>query len=179
MIVSLVAAVAANGVIGNRGALPWRLPDDMARFRELTMGHAVIMGRSTYETLKKPLRGRRNIVLSRNQGLLIPGCVVVHSPQAAREAAAGPAAAREEEATPDAEVFVIGGAAIYELFLPDAQRLYITWIDVEIPGDTVFPPVDWRAWRVVRETAGQAAAGAPFPHRFVDYEKVPARLRPS
>jgi len=166
VIVSLIAAVAANGVIGDRGALPWRLPDDMARFRGLTTGHAVIMGRSTFESLQKPLRGRRNIVLSRAAGLRIPGCVVVHSRQAAIDAAVADAAAGDEEA------FVIGGAAVYELFLPEAQRLYLTWIDVEVPGDTFFPPVDWRAWRVLRETAGPADPGVLVPHRFVDYERA-------
>jgi dihydrofolate reductase len=158
--ISLIAAVAAHGVIGNRGALPWRLPDDMARFRELTMGHAVIMGRATFASLRKPLRGRRNIVLSRDAGLRIEGCAVVHSRAEAQEAASG-----------DDEAFVIGGASIYELFLPGAHRLYITWIDVAVPGDTVFPTVDWREWRVTREAAGQPKA--PLPYRFVDYERVP------
>ena len=163
MTTSLIAAVAANGVIGNRGALPWRLTDDMARFRDLTMGHAVIMGRATFASLRKPLRGRRNIVLSRDKGLRIEGCAVAHSLAAALEAASG-----------DDEAFVIGGASVYELFLPGAHRLYITWIDVEVPGDTVFPAVDWRAWRVTRETAGPAGPpGGPLPYRFVDYERVP------
>ena len=167
MTTSLIAAVAANGVIGNRGALPWKLPDDMARFRELTMGHAVIMGRSTFESLGKPLRGRRNIVLSRNSALRIEGCIVVHSAREALEAAAvaGVAAA-------DTEAFVIGGAAVYELFLPSADRLYLTWIDVEVHGDTAFPPVDWSAWRVTREASGDAGPQETFPHRFVDYERV-------
>jgi dihydrofolate reductase len=159
--ISLIAAVAANGVIGNRGALPWRLPDDMARFRELTMGHAVIMGRSTFESLRKPLRGRRNIVLSRTVGLRIYGCLVVNSLQGALEAAA------------DDKAFVIGGAAVYELFLPGTHHLYLTWIDAEVTGDTVFPPVDWREWRVIREIAGAPDPGGAFPHRFVDYERVP------
>jgi dihydrofolate reductase len=159
---SLIAAVAANGIIGNRGALPWKLPDDMARFRALTMGHAVIMGRSTFESMGKPLRGRRNIVLSRNAGLQVEGCCVVHSPAEALRAASG-----------DEEPFVIGGASVYAAFLPGAQRLYITWIDVEVPGDTLFPGVDWAAWRVTREIAA-ADKGGPFPHRFVDYERAPA-----
>jgi dihydrofolate reductase len=161
MTISLIAAVAANGMIGNRGALPWRLPDDMARFRQLTMGHVVIMGRSTFESLGKPLQGRRNIVLSRNVGLRIEGCLVAHSPREARKAAAG-----------NGEAFVIGGAAVYELFLPDAHRLHLTWIDVDVPGDTLFPVVDWREWHVTRETAGPSGPGVPFPHRFVDYERV-------
>jgi dihydrofolate reductase len=155
---SLIAAVAANGVIGNRGTLPWRLPDDMSRFRKLTMGHAVIMGRSTFESMGKPLWGRRNIVLSRKVELRIHGCSVVHSAQEVREAAG------------TEEVFVIGGAAVYKLFLPEARRLYLTLIDVNVSGDTLFPEVDWRAWRVVRETL--ADSGAHYPHRFVDYERA-------
>jgi len=163
--ISLIAAVAVNGVIGVRGALPWNLPDDMARFRRLTTGHAVIMGRSTFASLKKPLAGRRNIVLSRDASLRIEGCLVVHSPEEAREAAAGDRAAGENE------VFIIGGAAVYELFLPEANRLYMTWIDVDVTGDARFPAVDWSAWRIVREAAGPAESADEFPHRFVDYER--------
>jgi dihydrofolate reductase len=161
--ISLIAAVAANGVIGNRGALPWRLPDDMARFRRLTMGHAVIMGRATFESMGKPLAGRRNIVLSRDASLRIGGCLVVHSPEEAREAAEGKSAE-------DDETFVIGGAAVYDLFLAEARRLYITWIDVDVPGDAMFPAVDWNAWSITRESAG---AAGELPHRFVDYERKP------
>jgi dihydrofolate reductase len=158
---SLIAAVAANGVIGNRGALPWRLPDDMARFRELTLGHAVIMGRSTFESLGRPLKRRRNVVLSRNDGLQIDGCIVVHSVESARKAVEG-----------DDEAFVIGGAAVYSLFLPTADRLYITWIDAEVPGDTLFPPVDWREWKVIRQSAAPAGETGELPHRFVDYSRA-------
>ena len=165
MTISLIAAVAANGVIGNRGALPWKLPDDMARFRRLTMGHAVIMGRSTFASLRKPLAGRRNIVLSRDAALRIEGCIVAHTREEALEAAARGSAAGDDEA------FVIGGAAIYSLFLAEARRLYVTWIDADVPGDTVFPPVDWSAWSITRETAGPAHTAGTFPHRFVDYER--------
>jgi dihydrofolate reductase len=165
--ISLIAAVAANGVIGNRGALPWKLPDDMARFRRLTMGHAVIMGRSTFASLRKPLAGRRNLVLSRDASLQIAGCLVVHSRAEALEAAETGHAAGGDEA------FVIGGAAVYGLFLPEAHRLYMTWIDAEVTGDAVFPEVDWSAWRITRESAGPAEAGGGLPHRFVDYERLP------
>lgn len=163
MTFSLVAAVAANGVIGNRGALPWKLPDDMSRFRALTMGHVVIMGRSTFSSMGKPLAGRRNIVLSRDARLRIDGCRVAHSLAEARESAAeGPEA--------DPEVFVIGGAAVYAEFLAEARRLYITWIDVDVPGDVRFPDVDWSAWRLTREEPG--TLNAAWPHRFVDYERT-------
>lgn len=199
MTISLIAAIAANGVIGNRGALPWRLPDDMARFRRITMGHAVIMGRATFVSLVKPLAGRPNIVLSRDAALRIEGCLVVHSPAEARAAAAGAAGATEND-----EVFVIGGRSVYELFLAEARRLYLTWIDVEVTGDVKFPVVDWNEWRITRESVGtvgtagtaaaaaagaagtagstaaagaadtaEAAAAGQLPHRFVDYERKP------
>jgi len=161
--ISLIAAVAANGVIGRRGKLPWKLPDDMARFRALTMGHPVIMGRSTFESLTKPLAGRRNIVLSRDPGRKIEGCIVVSSPEDARRAAAAGAAPAGGEA------FVIGGAALYAAFLPEARRMYLTWIDADVEGDATFPPVDWSQWRVSSETLGPP--GAALPHRFVDYER--------
>jgi dihydrofolate reductase len=155
---SLIAAIASRGIIGDRGALPWRLPDDMARFKRLTMGHAVVMGRTTWESLGRPLAGRRNIVLTRTPGLEIPGCTVVRSVQEAG-AAAG-----------DGEVFIIGGAAVYAQFLPLAARMYLTMIDAEVAGDTVFPAVDWDQWRVVKEEAAPPSARG-LPHRFVDYER--------
>ena len=164
MTISLIAAVAANGVIGRGGKLPWKLPDDMARFRALTMGHPVIMGRPTFESLGRPLAGRRNIVLTRAPGLAVEGCVVVHSLDAARQAAAG-----ETSRLPAEEAFVIGGAAVYALFLPEARRLYLTWIDAEVDGDATFPAVDWSQWRVTSERRGDP--GAAPPHRFVDYER--------
>ena len=165
MIVSLVAAVSSNGVIGNRGALPWRLSGDMARVRRLTMGHAVIMGRSTFASLGKPLAGRRNVVLSRDRSLRIEGCRIAGS----REEAL--AAAEDGRSAGDDEVFVIGGAAVYALFLPAADRLYVTWIDAEVTGDTRFPAVDWDAWQVTREEAGSVEGPGGLAYRFVDYAR--------
>lgn len=162
MSVSLIAAVAANRVIGYRGSLPWRLPDDLSRFRRLTMGHPVIMGHATFDSMGTPLAGRRNIVLTRATGLRIPGCDVAHSPEQAL-AAAG-----------DQETFIIGGAAIYALFLPLADLMYLTLIDAEVPGETLFPDVRWEEWRIVRETPGRMDPRRPLPHRFVDYGRVTA-----
>jgi dihydrofolate reductase len=169
MSVSLIAAVAANRVIGNRGDLPWRLPDDLSRFRRLTMGHPVVMGRSTFDSMGTPLAGRRNIVLTRTAGLRIPGCDVAHSPEEAL-AAAG-----------DGETFIIGGAAIYALFLPLADLMYLTLIDAEVQGETLFPDVRWAEWRILRETPGRVDPRRPLPHRFVDYERatlLPPRAAP-
>jgi dihydrofolate reductase len=158
MTVSLIAAVAANRVIGNKGTLPWHLPDDLARFRRLTVGHTVVMGRSTFLSMGRPLKQRRNVVLSRDTELRVEGCRVVHSRD---EALAG---------SGNEEVFIIGGASLYALFLPVASRMYITWIDREVEGDTLFPVVSWEEWKVTAEAPGEAGAEAP-PHRFVDYER--------
>ena len=160
MPVSLVAAVAANRVIGNKGSLPWHLPDDLARFKRLTMGHAVIMGRATFISMGRPLSGRQNIVLTHDSGLGIPGCVVAHSAPEALAAAGG------------GEAFIIGGAAVYALFLPLADFMYLTLIDADLPGDTLFPDVRWEEWRVLQETPGRTEESAPLPHRFVDYERA-------
>ncbi len=163
MPVSVIAAVAANLVIGDAGKLPWRLPDDLARFKRLTMGHPVVMGRSTFQSMGKPLSGRLNIVLTRNARLSLPGCQMARSREQAIAMAAG-----------DQELFVIGGASIYELFLPVAGRMYLTHVEGNFPGDTYFPRVRWEEWRVTKEEIGRPdQTGAPV-HRFVDYERIHA-----
>ena len=158
MPVSLIAALAHDNVIGNAGKLPWRLPDDLARFKRLTMGHSVVMGRRTFESMGKPLAGRRNIVLTMDARLALPGCVMAHAVADVTEAAG-----------PD-DLFVIGGARVYALFLSLADRLYLTWVEGSFPGDTFFPDVDWNQWRVVGTEAGK---GLPA-HSFVDYQRIRA-----
>lgn len=140
MTVSLVAAVAANGVIGRDGGLPWRLPEDLRFFKRLTTGHTVIMGRKTWDELGKPLPDRRNIVVTRNPLLSCPG--------AERAASLGEALGL---ATGDAQVFIIGGGEIYRQALPLADRMYLTEIDAAVEGDTRFPDWDRAAWRMVEE----------------------------
>ena len=156
-LLSLIAAVASNGIIGAQGRMPWRIPDDGARFRRLTMGHAVVMGRVTFASMGKPLEGRKNIVLTRATSLDLAGALVVHTPAEAMAQAAG-----------DSEVFVIGGADVYALFLPQADRMYITWVEAAVDGDVSFPPVAWDAWDIAAETMAPDAPGV-LPHRFVDY----------
>jgi dihydrofolate reductase len=144
MIRSLIVAMSSNRVIGHANGLPWRLPADMAHFKRLTMGHPIVMGRLTYESIGKPLPGRRNIVVSRTAGLTLPGCTVVPSLDEAYRAAGDVD-----------EVFVIGGAQLYESALASADRIYLTQVEAEIPGDTLFPPLDPKSWQEV-ETARQA-----------------------
>jgi dihydrofolate reductase len=163
-IVSLLAAVARNGVIGRDNGLPWHLPDDLKRFKSLTLGHPVIMGRKTYESIiertGKPLPGRENIVVTRQAGYVAAGCRVVHSLEAALSAAAQPG-----------DIFVIGGEEIFALALPLAGRLDMTEIDADVEGDAVFPDYDRSEWREVRREPGAGAQGLRYD--FVVYERRP------
>ena len=160
MPISLIAAVARNGTIGREGRLPWRLPDDLARFKRLTLGHTVLMGRRTWESLGRSLPGRRNVVLTRDASFAAPGVEVIHSVEAGRRLCAGE------------EVFVIGGAAVYAAFLPFADRLHITHVDADVEGDAAFPAIDPLQWRLVEETPGSVDRTNPLPHRFAVYERV-------
>ncbi|MCX7039949.1 MAG: dihydrofolate reductase [Spirochaetes bacterium] len=162
--ISLVAAVAAHRVIGNQGRLPWRLPADLARFKRLTTGHAVLMGRKTFQSIGRPLPGRRNIVLSRDPDFSAAGCQIARS-------VGDSLTASGLSVDGGGELFVIGGASTYELFLPLADRLYVTRIAAEVPGDAFFPALDEKAWQLVEKTPGTVDAANPLPHEFLVYER--------
>ncbi len=137
---SMIAAMARNRVIGNHGALPWKLRDDLRLFRENTTGHAIVMGRKTWDTLDKPLPNRTNIVLTRQPGLQVPpGVLVVSDVDQALALCAD-----------DPEPFIVGGGQIYRLFLPHATRIYLTIVNLEPPGDATFPELD-ETWATMRE----------------------------
>ncbi len=166
----LVAAVARNGVIGREGGLAWNIPEDMAHFKAVTAGGTVIMGRSTWESIPqrfRPLPGRRNIVLSRQQGFAAPGAEVVSTLEAALAAAAS---VRPGQATPVA-VFIIGGAQVYTAALPLAHRLELTEVQHDFDGDAHFP----EGWRQDFQEAGRrrmsTAAPNGFDIDFVTYER--------
>jgi dihydrofolate reductase len=160
MRVSLIVAMARNRVIGRNNALPWRLSEDLKRFKAITMGHPIIMGRKTYESIGRPLPGRANVVVTRSEQFEAPGCTVVRSPQAALDACAGAD-----------EAFVIGGADIYRAFLDQADRLLVTEIGADFEGDAYFPEFDEARWR---ETARESIAGAGFPFAFISLERLPS-----
>jgi dihydrofolate reductase len=155
----LVAAVASNGVIGVNGQLPWRLPEDLKRFKRLTLGHPVIMGRKTWESLGKlkPLPGRENIVVTRSAGYDAPGAALATSLEGALALCAGEPVA-----------FVIGGQRLFEESLPIAAGLVLTEIDRHYEGDTWFPAFDRAKWREAQREAHTAADGMRFD--FVLYE---------
>ena len=133
--ISLVVAASTNNVIGVAGDLPWHLSDDLKRFKALTMGKPIVMGRKTFESIGRALPGRQNIVITTQSKFTADGCDIVSSPAAAIAAAA------EAE-----EVMIIGGGEIYRLFLPLADRIHLTRVAVDIEGDTVFPSLDESDW---------------------------------
>ena len=157
--ISLIVAVAENGVIGDRNALLWHISEDLRHFKAVTTGHPVVMGRKTWESLGRPLPNRTNVVITR-QNIEIPGCTVAHSLEEA--VALFPA---------DEEVFVIGGAQIYGEALPAADRFYLTRVHRAYEGDTRFPEWDAAEWRLVGSEAFPCGERYEYPFTFETYER--------
>lgn len=159
MMLTLVVAMAKNRAIGKDGQLPWRLPEDLKRFKQITLGHPIIMGRKTYESIGRLLPGRENIILSRQSGFVVPGAVIARSLDES---------IRHCEAKGIDEAFVIGGAEIYTQAMKRAQRIHLTEIHHEVEGgDAFFPEIDPEAFREVSREERME----PFPHSFVLLEK--------
>ncbi len=154
--VSIIAAMSENRVIGVRNALPWHLPADLRHFRSLTMGHTVIAGRKNYESIGRPLPGRTNIIVTRDPAYRAPGCTVVHSIDAALEAAGA-----------DNEIFVIGGAQIYEQTIRLAERMYLTLVHARIEGDAFFPPFDPGEWNEIEREQHAADERHVYAYTFI------------
>jgi dihydrofolate reductase len=162
MIVSVIAAVARGGVIGRGGQLPWHLPADLRRFRKLTTGHHILMGRKTYESLGRPLPERTNVVITRQKNVHPAGVRVATSLDDAVELA------RQAGET---EAFVIGGAEIFRLALPIADRLYVTEIDADVAGDTYFPDYDRSQWQLIERIVSPSDERNPLPMTFLQYDR--------
>lgn len=157
--ISLIVAVAQNGIIGTGGTMPWHISEDFRHFKEVTLGHSVIMGRKTYESIGRPLPRRRNIVITRNPQLQIEGCEMAPTLEAAVEMCAG-----------EEEIFVIGGGQVYAQAMPIASKLYITHVGLDAEGDTRFPTIgpEWReVWREEWERGAEFA----HPFTFINYER--------
>jgi dihydrofolate reductase len=166
MIISLIAALSENRVIGKNNDLPWRLPDDMKYFMETTKGHYVIMGRKNYQSLPekfRPLPNRTNIVITRSQNFNAPGCEIAHNLTDALNTA---------RRANQQEVFVIGGAEIYALSLSIAHRLYLTEIKAEIAGDTFFPRLNMTEWKELTRKKHPIDTKHLFEFDFVVYERI-------
>ncbi len=162
--ISVIVAVADNGVIGRNNALPWHLPEDLRYFKRVTMGKPIVMGRKTFESIGRPLPGRTNIVISRDPAFAAAGVEAATSLDAALQLAESAAGVRE--------VVVIGGAEIYALAIPRADRLYVTRVHAEPEGDALLPPVAWGDW-VERQREDCRADGAnSCDYSFVVYERA-------
>jgi dihydrofolate reductase len=159
MKISIIAAMSTNRVIGLNNALPWRLSADLKRFKQLTMGHCVLMGRNTYESIGRPLPGRTIIVLTHQKDYAPPGVLVAHSLDQALAMASGD------------ELFIAGGEQIYQQILPLADRLYLTIIDGEFAGDAYFPAYDESNWQLISEERHDPTDANPYSYRFLVYER--------
>lgn len=159
-LISQIVAMTENRVIGRDNAMPWHLPADLAHFKQTTLGKPIVMGRKAHEAIGRPLPGRRNIVMTRNPEYSAAGCEVVHSAEQAL------AAAGETE-----EIAIIGGEDIYRLFLPMTDLIHLTLIHTELEGDTWFPALDERDWRIVEEQERPADDKNPYRITFQRLER--------
>lgn len=158
--ISIIVAASANNVIGVKGKLPWRLSDDLRRFKAVTMGKPIVMGRKTWESIGRALPGRRNIVITRQDAFAAPGCEVVATPEEAV------AAAGEAE-----EIMIIGGSQVYDLFMPAADRVYLTRVHADLEGDAYFSPLDGEVWQLVSDERHAADERNEFAFSFRLYER--------
>ncbi len=165
--VSLIVAVSENGVIGNRGQLPWRLSSDLRRFKQLTMGHAIIMGRKTYESIGRLLPGRDTVIVTRNRQYRVAGAAVVHSLQEAVRATSS-----------DSEPFIIGGAELYRQSIAIVDRIYRTRVLADVEGDAFFPSIDRDDWKLVEQITVPADDRNEFDHVFEVLDRIRVSTHP-
>ena len=161
MKISVIAAMSQNRVIGRDGSLPWHLPTDLARFKSITTGHTVIMGRKTYESVGKPLPNRRTIIITRNNDYQCAGVFIAHSLDEALDHAAH-----------EDEIFILGGETVYRIALPRADRLYLTIIHATIEGDTYFPNLDFDDWKLVEDERHEIDERHAYAFSFRRYERA-------
>ena len=161
--VSLIVAASENDVIGRQGDLPWHLSADLRRFKQLTMGHAIIMGRKTFESIGRCLPGRQTIIVTRRTDYHVPGALV----------AGGIAQAIEMSGT-DSEPFVTGGAEIYRAALPQIDRVYLTRVHTSVEGDTRLPPIDWQDWQLTQSVRHTADDRNEYDYSFEIYDRIHA-----
>ena len=166
MKISIIVAMASNRVIGLNNKMPWHLSADLKKFKKITMGSPVLMGRKTYESIGKPLPGRTNIIISRNPGYQQGGCLVINDLKTALKKACESAE----------EVFIIGGSELYKTMLPMADAIYLTLINREFQGDTFFPEIDWNDWSEVEREDIEDDPDAAFSYCFLKLEKTNEKM---
>lgn len=161
--ISMIAAMGKNRVIGHGNDMPWHLPKDLAHFKKVTTGHTVIMGRKTYESIGRPLPNRKNVLLTRRKKIDVPGNVtIIRSIETIF---------KWEEEDPTREYFIIGGGELYKQMISSADRLYITEINESFHGDTFFPKIYLDEWEVVSEITEQRDNNNPYDLKFLIYER--------
>ena len=158
MIISIIVAMGSNRAIGYQNTLPWRLSEDLKRFKQLTMGHHLLMGRKTYQSIGRPLPGRTSIVITRQKDFQAEGCLIAHS--------LDEAIALSEDRS-ETEAFVIGGAEIYSLALPQADRIYLTFVEANPQADAFFPEFNEVEWEIIEEQNFPADEKNTFASRFL------------
>ena len=163
MAIALVVAAARNGVIGRDGDMPWRLSSDLKRFKSITMGQPIIMGRKTWESIGRPLPGRLNIVITRQADYNASGASVVRSLDEAIEIG--------QKAAGEGDVFIVGGGEIYKEAIGLGEILHVTHVEVEVEGDAFFPPITQPEWEAVHEEAVPAGEKDDYPTRYVVYRR--------
>ncbi len=171
MIISIIAAVGNNRVIGNKNRLPWDLPADMEHFRKLTKGKPIIMGSLTFESIGKALPGRDNIVLTKDSNYKAPGCKIAHSLEEALLLAENSPFCKKTK-----EVMICGGASVYKQYLPRADRMYLTVIKGDFEGDSFFPEFDTKEWEEKEKTSFKADENNPYRYSFLTLERKASKL---
>lgn len=161
MIISLIAAMDKNRVVGKDNQLPWHLSQDLKHFKAVTMGKPVIMGRKTFESIGRPLPGRRNVIVTRNGDFKVQEATVVHTLQQALAAVKG-----------EIEVMIIGGGEIFRQAMPFAQKMYLTLIDHVFEGDAFFPEWSAEEWEIVKQEKYRAEGSEPYSYQFIDLVRI-------
>ena len=160
--ISFIVAMDKNNVIGKDNQLPWHLPQDLRFFKKVTMGHPIVMGRKTHESIGRALPGRENIILTRDQHYIAEGCTVIHSIEELERIA-------EQK---NDELFVIGGAEIFKELMSKVKKLYITYIDEEFEGDTFFPEINENEWKLIEKEKGPKDDKNIYDYYFMIYERI-------
>ena len=161
MIISFIVAVGRNREIANKGKLPWHMPTDLKYYRDMTRGKTVIMGRKTLDSMKRPMPDRVNIVMTRDKNFKAEGCIIVHSVDEALKAAGNVD-----------EVMVTGGADIFKLFFPKADKIYLTKIDGDFEADVFFPEFDIKEWKEIAYEEHEKDAENPYDYTFITLERI-------